>query len=168
MAANCCVVPLEMDAFAGVTAMLTRAGAVLVSAVEPTIVPLVAEIVVVPKEVAVANPVLLMVADGAVEVQTEALVISCCDPSVNVPIASNCAEKPTGREEFAGVTAIELSTAGVTVRTLVPVTEPKLAETVVAPVPMLDAKPLLLITATVGADDVQVLVLVKLSVEPSE
>jgi hypothetical protein len=160
--------PLETVALAGVIVMLTRTAAVLVSVVDPTMLPSVAEMVVVPRAVAVASPPVLMLADGALEFQIETLVTSWWEPSVSVPIASNCAEKPTGREEFAGVTAIELSSAAVTVSALVPVTEPKVAETVVAPVPTLDAKPVLLITATVGADDVQLLVVVKSSVEPSE
>jgi len=45
-----------------------------------------------------------------------------------VPLALNCTDVPTEAEEFAGVTAIDDSTAGaVTFRVVRPVTEPEAA-----------------------------------------
>jgi len=62
VAANCCVPPLIIEGFAGVTAIETSVGAVTVRVVEPLIDPDVAEIVVVPVPAAVASPALEIVA----------------------------------------------------------------------------------------------------------
>ena len=48
VAVNCCVLPSGTDALAGVTEMETRVGAVIVSVVDPVIVPDVAVMVVEP------------------------------------------------------------------------------------------------------------------------
>ena len=54
---NCCVRPLAIDGFAGVTAIDTRVAGVTVRTVDPTIAPEVALIVLVPTAAAVASPV---------------------------------------------------------------------------------------------------------------
>lgn len=74
VAANCWVVPAGIDAPCGVTASDTSAGAVTVSVLEPTIVPIVAVILVVPWLTLVANPALILATDGAEEVHFTELV----------------------------------------------------------------------------------------------
>jgi type III secretory pathway component EscT len=61
VAVNCCVAPLAIDEFAGVTAIDTS-GSVTVRAVEPLIAPNVAWIVVLPVATLVARPVAVMLA----------------------------------------------------------------------------------------------------------
>jgi hypothetical protein len=87
----------------------------------------------------------------------------------------NCCSTPRGIEEFAGVTAIEVTVAFVTVSEAVPETvlegEVKRAVMVVGPAIKPMTVPLVgivsLIEATVGADDVQVTLLVMFCVLPS-
>jgi hypothetical protein len=62
VAVNCCVLPAATDGSAGVTAMDTSVAAVTVSVVLPTMLPLVAEIVLVPAFSADAKPALVIVA----------------------------------------------------------------------------------------------------------
>jgi hypothetical protein len=95
--------------------------------------------------------------------------------SEKVPTAVNCCNTPSGIEEFAGVTAIDNRVAFVTVIAAVPETVPevwvKLAVMVAGPA----IKPLTvpfvgtvsLIEATVGAEEVQVTLLVMFCVLPS-
>ena len=63
---NCCVRPLAIDGFAGVTAMDCSVAAVTVSNVDPTTDPEVALMVLVPTATAVASPVVLTVAVAVV------------------------------------------------------------------------------------------------------
>ena len=83
-------------------------------------------------------------------------------------MAVNCTDSPSTTEELAGVTAIELNTAGVTVRTVEPLTDPNVAVIVVVPCAALDANPLLLMGATGAAVELHVAVEVRFCVEPSE
>jgi len=168
VAANCWVVATTIEAPTGVTATLTRAGAVTVSVVDPLTEPEVAVIVVVPNAIVDASPPLPIVADDVLDVHTTVLVRFCCVPSVNVPVAVNCADIPSGTDELAGVPEIEFSTAEVTVSRIEPLTEPKVAVIVVDPTDALEARPVLLIGATVPLEVVQVAVLVRSEVEPSE
>jgi hypothetical protein len=62
MAVNCCVVPLAIEALAGVTAMDANTGAITVRPVEPLIDPEAAWIVVLPVATPVARPTLVIVA----------------------------------------------------------------------------------------------------------
>jgi len=151
-----------------VTATLTRAGAMTVRGVDPLTEPDVAVIVVVPKTIVEANPLLLIVADDVLDVHTAVLVRSCWLPSVNVPVAVNCTDIPSGTDGLAGVTAIEFSTAAVTVSRADPLTEPKVAVIVVDPTDALEARPVLLMGATDPLEVVQVAVLVRSEVVPSE
>src|SRR5207245_10319230 len=99
--------PLEIEGFAGVTAIDTSAAGVTVSSVEPVMLPLVAEIVEVPAPTVVASPVLLMVATVAVPEAHTALASTCVELSLNVPVAVNCCVSPLATEGFAAVTAID-------------------------------------------------------------
>jgi hypothetical protein len=53
--------------------------------------------------------------------------------SVNVPVAVNCRVSPIATNGLAGVTVMELKAAEVTVRTVLPKTEPSVALIVVVP-----------------------------------
>ena len=104
---------------------------VTVSPVEPTIEPdsaCAARIVVVPCITAVANPVPVIVAtDCLVEDQVTELVRFCVLPSVYVPVAVNCTVRPLAAEGLAGVTAMETSLAGVTLKLVELEIEPRVA-----------------------------------------
>jgi hypothetical protein len=83
----------------------------------------------------------------------------------------NCWLVPSASEGMAGVTAMETTAAGDTVKTVVPEIEPDVAVIVVVPVARLVASPwlpeVLLMLATAGLDEVQVAVVVRFWVEPS-
>ena len=70
-------------------------------------------------------------------------------------------------EGFAGVTATETSVAAVTVRVVLPEMAPEVARTVVDPLPTAVARPAVLIVATVTAEELHVVVLVRFCVVPS-
>jgi hypothetical protein len=72
--------------------------------------PTVAEIVEVPAPAAVAKPVALIVATVPVPDAHTALLSTCVELSLNVPVAVNCCVAPLVIEGFAGVTAIDTST----------------------------------------------------------
>ena len=56
-------------------------------------------------------------------------------------MAVNCCVAPSGRVGIAGVTAIETSVAGVTVRVVEPLTDPTVAVTLVLPTATAPATP---------------------------
>src|SRR5438445_376932 len=150
VAVNCCVAPLEIEGFAGVTAIDTSAAGVTVSSVEPLMLPLVAEIVEVPAPTVVASPVLLMVATVAVPEVFPYTTLFRSELSENVPVAVNCCVSPLATEGFAGVTAIDTRTGGAHVRTAVPPMLPLASETLEVPAPTVVASPVLLMVATVA------------------
>jgi hypothetical protein len=78
VAVNCCVDPLVIVGFAGLTAIDCRVAAVTVRRVEPLIAPDVAVMVLVPAAAAVANPPAVMVAVAVVpEAQVTEAVRFC-------------------------------------------------------------------------------------------
>jgi hypothetical protein len=115
-----------IEGSAGVTSE-TREAAVTVSMVEP-LIPLVgsvAMIVVTPTETLVARPLspgaLLAVATvSSEELQVTALVRSCVELSLYVPVAVNVSVVPSAIEGLVGVTSIETRTAAVTVSRVEP------------------------------------------------
>jgi hypothetical protein len=108
VAVNCCVVPLAIDGFAGVTAMETSVGGVTVSVVEPVTPFSVAEIEEVPVATAVARPPVLMVATEVVaDAHITLLVRFCVELSLYVPVAVNCWVVPLAMDGLVGVTAID-------------------------------------------------------------
>jgi len=137
VAVNCCVLPNEIEGFAGVTAIEDNTGDVTVSVVAPLIEFKLAVIVVLlPTNTPVANPTELMVATLVAEELHEAVLVrSCVLPSLYVPMASNCTDKPAATVPFAGVTAMDTSAAGPTVSVVEPHTEPAHALTVAEPAP---------------------------------
>src|SRR6202041_3230344 len=91
VAVNCCVAPLVIEGFAGVTAIDCSVAAVTVSAVDPLTVPDVALIVDVPTPAPVPSPPAVIVATVVVpELHVAVLVRFCVVPSLNVPVAVNC------------------------------------------------------------------------------
>jgi hypothetical protein len=139
-----------------------------VKLVDPVIEPDVAVIVALPVATPVASPVLLIVATVVVvELHVTELVKFWVLPSLLVPVAVNCSVAPRTIEELAGVTAIDTSTAAVTVRPVEPLIEPDVAWIVVLPEAAAVAKPLALIVATVGFVEVQVAEFVRFKVLPS-
>jgi hypothetical protein len=110
---------------------------VTLSEVDPAIVPSVAVIVVEPKDTLVAKPflpdVLLMVALDDEEVQVTWVVIFCVLLSLYVPVAVNCSVEPTATDASLGVTAMDTKPVVVTVRSVDPFTDPRVAVIVVLP-----------------------------------
>ena len=136
-------------------AIETNCAAVTVNNVEPVTPPDVALMFAAPCCTLVAKPVLAMVAiDCVSELQVAVDVRSCVVPSVNDPVAVNCCVVPRAIDGFAGVTAMDTSAAALTVKTVLPLTEPEVAVIVAAPVLTLVASPIclaaLLMVATVG------------------
>ncbi len=117
------------------TTIEVSVAATTVSPVLPLTVPDVAVIVVVPLSVsAVATPAAVIVAVVVFdELQVTVEVRFCVDPSLYVPVAVNCVRVPSGTEAFAGVTAIESSTAAVTNSVVDPEMDPTVAMIVVDP-----------------------------------
>ncbi len=152
---------------AGATRILTNAGSVTVSVVCALTEPEVAVIVVAPRAAVAANPLLPMITDVVLVLHVTVAVRSCCDPSVKIPVAVNCTDIPSGTEELAGVMAIEFSAGALTVRSVDPLTDPEVAVIVVDPCDALEAKPEMLMGATVAGEEVQVAVAVKSAVVPS-
>src|SRR5262249_40229063 len=105
------------------------------------------------------------------ELHCTELVRLTCEPSVRVPVATNCCDSPLGRLGFAGVTAIEAS-AGVTVSTVDPVTPASVALIVDVPAASALASPIdpavFEIVAVDVFEDAQVAAFVRSWCEPSE
>src|ERR1700678_977327 len=121
VAVNCCVAPLAIDGFAGVTAIDCSVSAVTVSKVEPEIDDDVAVIVELPTPAPLARPPVLIVAMVVVpEDQVTLDVKFCVVPSLNVPVAVNCCVAPLAIDGVAGVTAIDCSVSAVTVSKVEP------------------------------------------------
>jgi len=146
VAANCCVVPSEIDGLAGVTAIETNAAGVTVNVVLPAIEPEVAMILAEPVPTALANPcelaTLLTVATMVVsELHCTVFVMFCVMPLLNVPVAVNCCVVPKGMLGIPGVTAIETKAADVTVSVVEPVRDPDVAVAAVLPTATLVVSP---------------------------
>src|SRR5271163_652249 len=96
--------------------------------------PRVAIIAVFPAPTPVATPFvpgesLIVATPGANELQCAEFVTSCVLASVNVPWAVNAWSNPRGIPSFPGLTTIETTAAGVTVRRVVPLIPPSVAVT---------------------------------------
>jgi hypothetical protein len=133
-------------------------GDITVRLVEAVTLPMLASIFVWPEVWAIASPPVETVATvNAEELQVTLLVTSCVIPLANVPAAANCWVLPSGIDGVDGVIVIEASWSS-TNRAVESVTEPRLAEIVLSPVPVLTARPGVeaLIVATVAAKEFQV------------
>lgn len=117
-----------------------------------------AVIVEVPRLRAVASPLTVMEAMLVFEeLQVAVPVMSCVEPSENVPVAVNCCNVPSGIDGVAGATAMEVTLAPVTMRLAVEKTLPELAMIVALPAAIPTASPgapFTLMLATAGFPEV--------------
>jgi hypothetical protein len=160
VAVNCCVSPLAIDGLAGVTAIDWRVAAVTVRTVDPTIAPEVALIVLVPTDIAVASPAVVIIAFVVAPHVTDA-VRFCVLLSLYVPVAVNCCVSPLAIDGLAGVTAIDCSAAAVTVSTVDPTIAPEVALMVLVPTATAVANPPEPMVAVAVVPDAQVTEAVK-------
>jgi hypothetical protein len=170
------VVRSAMVGLAGVTAMETSAAGVTVKPVEPETVPNVAVMVTAPWLSELASPLepdalLIETTPVLEELQVTAVVSGCVELSVYVPVAANSRPVPFAMLGFAGITAMETSVAGVTVKPVEPEIVPNVAVMVTAPWLSELARPLepdaLLIETTPMLEELQVAELVRSCVELS-
>lgn len=138
IAVYCTVCPMFSVVLSGVTESETATGVVTVRLALPLIVPTVALIVLLPALNVVARPSepeALEITATAVsdELQVAVVVTSWVLPSLRVPSAVNACVVPLGRELVAGVMAMLVRTALVTVSVVLPDTVPNVALTVVLP-----------------------------------
>jgi hypothetical protein len=159
-----------MDAVAGSTVIETKAAAVTVSVVIPLIFPTEEVMVVLPVSALCAKPVEPTVATAvALELHVAVFVRFWVVESVYVPVAVNCWVDPTDAMEGSiGVMSIEANTSVVTDNVVEPEIEPEVAVMFVVPVVKLLASPfapvLLLMVATVAADELHCTVVVRFCV----
>jgi hypothetical protein len=146
----------------------TTTAGVTVRLAVPVTDPAVALIVDVPTALATASPpgLTLAIADPD-EFHVVVVVKFWVLPLLYVPVAVNCCAVPTGIEALAGVTAIDTSTAAVTVSVLEPVILPIIALMLDVLVATPVARPAAVIVATAGADEFHAAVLVRFCVLPS-
>lgn len=150
VAANCWVpVPATIEAVAGESVMLLRAGLVTVSAPVPETEPDVALMVVVPEATPVARPFEAMVAAAAllldqvtVEEQFEVVLFEYVQVAVYC-----CVPVPAAIDAVAGETAMAVTVGLVTVSVADPVVLPDVAEMVAVPAATPVARPVLLMVA---------------------
>jgi hypothetical protein len=163
------VVPFAIDGFAGVSAIDTSVAGPTVKVVLPVSPPELALIWDVPCAAPLARaPDVIGATVVFDDAQVAAPVRSVVDPSVYVPVALNCWVVPLAIDGFAGVTAIDTSAAGPTVRVVLLVSPPEVALIWDVPCAVLLARPPELMVATVGFEDAQVTELVRSCVLPSE
>lgn len=166
------VVPRAIRLFAGVIAIdWSTAGSTVNDTEFAVIEPVEAVMLVLPSPPLWARPTALIVAtDGAEEVQVTRLVTFWAEPPVKVPVASNCCVVPSWIDALAGVTDRPSSAAGVTVSVVCPDTPP--AEAVIVVMPTSLAVPILIpdgsLVTMPGVDEVQIAVVVRFRVLPSE
>jgi len=123
VAVNCCVAPMLIDGFAGVTEIDVSVG-FTVSCVEPETELSAACICVVPAATPVAKPPVLIVATLVLdELHVTVVVRFCVVPFEYVPVAVNCCVAPILIDGFAGAIDIDVS-VGFTVSSVAPVTKP--------------------------------------------
>ena len=147
---NCCGTPAGTLGDCGLITIDTNCAAVTATVVEPEIDP---EAAVMLADPAVTPVTFLTVTEFMSEDQSAEEVSSCMLPSVKVPVAVNCSLVPAEIEEFAGVTAIEISAAAVTVSVVEPLIEPDDAVIVEVPAATLVAKPWVLAAGLMVATD---------------
>src|SRR5277367_4466085 len=161
-----------MLAVAGVTAIDCSTAAVTVS-VTPGLVTLpdAAVMLVVPAATPVATPLALIVPAAVFDdVQLTPVVNAAVLPLLYVPVAVYCCVSPAAMLAVAGVTAIDCSTAAVTVSvTPALVNPPDAAVMLVVPAatPVAVPVPVPVIVAAAGLDDVHTTPVVNARVVPS-
>ena len=165
VAVNCWVVPSGICGIAGVTAIETSAAGVTVKVVEPLVEPAVAVTLALPWLTLVANPWPSTVAILlSAELHLADVVRSSVLPSLYVPVALSCFVVPKAKDGFEGVIAMESNAGCPTLRLAEAVIAPEAAVMVALPVVAAVASPLLLTPATLGAEELQLVELVRFCV----
>jgi hypothetical protein len=160
--------PICTVAVAGVTAIELNVAAVTVKVAEPDLPPKVAVIVAVPTARPVATPGDTTVATARVpELHVTTLLMSTVVPSEYVPVATKVFVRPIGVEAVAGVTAIELNVAAVTVKVAEPDLPPDVAVIVATPTDTPVAMPGDTTVATGRLLEVHAAILLRSTVVPS-
>ena len=172
LAENCCCPPQAMEGFTGVISKNWGTGGVTANVVDPLSDPEAADIVVLPTDRVVSNPAASMPATVPTdEVQVAEFVMSRVVPLLSVAVARSCCVAPNGRVGLVGAMPMETREASPTFKVVEAETDPELALIVAAPKRPLVASPdepdALLITATVAAEELQLIVEVTSFVLPS-
>jgi hypothetical protein len=149
---------MGMLAVDGVIAIEVIVAFVTVNGTELVVPPRVAVIVIEPGAIATKRPVVEPIWATVVseDDQVTRLVMFRVLPSLNVPVATNVSLVPGAMLPFAGVIEMEFRFAAFTVKEVLPVTPPKIAEIVALPTFLAVARPLVVMEATEPADDLQV------------
>jgi hypothetical protein len=164
----CRNVPVGSVRLAGVTAIDTRVAGVTVTGALPVTDPEVALTVAAPVPTAVATPVAGSTASVWLSEEPQVTVVNTCVlPSSKVPVAVNCCAVPRASDTGEGVTEIETSRVGTTVKVAVPLNAPTVAVMVVVPAASVSATPELSMVATLLADELQVTPAARSCAEPS-
>lgn len=142
VAVNCCVLPLDTVEFAGVMASETSVPLLTVSVVVPFRPEALAVMVALPVFLPKAVPELRMDATlGEEDFQDTPARLLPVLPSLKVPTAVNFSNVCASMRGLLGRMAMPTSLTVVTVRLVVPVTEPSTALIVVLPVATLVERP---------------------------
>jgi hypothetical protein len=169
VAVNCLVVPFALVGLDGLIEMDASVAGVTVRALDADLLPKAAVIVAEPAATAVVSPDALIIATPAFdESQLTEVVRFCVVLSEYVPVATNCFDVPSGMLGFVGVTEMDKSVAGFTVRVVDPDMVPDVTVIVVVPAVTDVARPPALIVATPVLEEVQVDVKVRSCVVLSE
>ncbi len=173
VAVNCCVAPTAKLTGLGVMAIDFKVGVgtVTTNVAVPTTLFSVAVTVVVPTATAVARPKALTVTTAVfAEVHVAVVVTFAVVPSLYVAVAVNCCVPPAARLTGLGVTAIEVTVGPaaavivtVAVELFIPLYE---ADIVIDPAATAVTRPVALIVATAGFEDVQVTVPEMFAIDP--
>lgn len=166
-AVNCFIAPMGMVEFAGVTAIELIVAFVTVTEAVPLIVPDVAVTVADPAMTPVATPFTSIVKRFCAEEDQVKEVSGCVLPSSKLPVAVNCSRVPAESFAVDGVTVMDCRCAGTTVSVDESEKLPIVAEIVVVPGPTLVTTPELSTVATAGAEETQVIPLLRSELDPS-
>src|SRR5437660_609848 len=148
--------------------METRTAGVTVRVVEPLIEPEVAVTLVLPNATLLAKPCEFTVATPEFAVpQVAEFVRSRVLPSVYVPVAFKACVVPNANDGLPGVMTRETKVGCVTVIVAEPLMDPEAAATVAVPTLVPVSRPVLLILAIAGADELQLAELVTSCALPS-
>lgn len=154
VAVNCCVLPFDTVEFAGVIATETSVPLLTVSVVVPLRPEALAVMVALPVFLPKAVPELRMEATlGVDDFQDTPARLPPVLPSLKVPTAVNFTNVRASIRGLLGTMAMPTSLTVVTVRFVVPVTEPRTALITVLPVATLLTSPWLLMLATPGLEE---------------
>ena len=167
VAENCLVVPVAIDAFAGVTASETKVAPVTVKDAVPVTDPDATVMVALPVPRLLASPFEFTVATALDPEDHVTDVSGCVLPSSKFPIALNCCAVPSAIEAVAGLTVIDVRCAATTVSNVLSLSEPTVAVIVVEPAARVVAMPDPSTAATVGEEEFHVTPLLKSELLPS-